>query len=324
MAVKGLISYAEAQTGAHEVTVVPDHRGAVLEAIEKLSAPPTGMAKATPSASMTLRALAEEFKAQNQQLAASTLHIWDCRLEMLGRRLDLDQPVANLTTAQLRRARGQMTTDWAASTVNDLIGKVLRPLLALALEMGAITKSPLEGIKPLKRAKPIRLQPTWAEAKKILHEVAPRAPDTELLLRFILYFGVGQAEVKGLRGEHVQAERIEFFRKKTKKPFRVPIFDYAQAFVQSLRDRGMIRTGQPVFVWQNPRRALETACAKLALPAYSPRALRRTFIIQCLEHGVDPRVVADWQGHANAKLILDTYGSFISKEHMLEQARKLK
>jgi hypothetical protein len=83
---------------------------------------------------MTLRALAAEFKAQNQQLADSTLHILDCRLEMLAQHLDLDQPVANLTTAQLRRARGQMAQQWAASTVNDLMGKVLRPLLTLALD----------------------------------------------------------------------------------------------------------------------------------------------------------------------------------------------
>jgi integrase len=141
----------------------------------------------------------------------------------------------------------------------------------------------------------------------------------------MLFFGVGQAEVRNLRGEHVHEERAEvnFRRKKTKKWFSVTIFPHAKDFIQSLRVRGMVRTGQPVFVWRNPRRALETACEKLGFPRYSPRALRRTFIVRCLELGVDPRVVAEWQGHADASLILKVYGKFVSKEHAARMAEKL-
>ena len=59
------------------------------------------------------------------------------------------------------------------------------------------------------------------------------------------------------------------------------------------------------------------------MPIYTPRALRRNFIINALEHGADSRVVAKWQGHRDAKLILGTYGNFVSKEHEKAQIAKL-
>jgi integrase len=336
MAIKGVISYAEAQTGAHQVTVVPDGRGAVLETTERLPAvptpppSPTQPAEAQPEAGLatpkiTLRTLAAEFKAQNAHLEDSTLKVWDYRLEMLSKHLDLDQPPQSLRTSQLRRVRGRLAEGLAPSTVNDIMGKVLRPLLELAVESGAISKSPLEGVKPLKKTEPEREQPTWQQAQEIIEEVAKRAPDTALVLRFMLFFGVGQAEVRALLGEHIHEDRgeISFRRQKTKKYFSITIFPHAKDFIQSLRAREMIHTGKPVFVWRNPRRALETACGKLGFPSYSPRALRRTFIIRCLELGVDPRVVAGWQGHADASLIFTTYGKFVSKEHAARMAEKL-
>jgi integrase len=69
---------------------------------------------------------------------------------------------------------------------------------------------------------------------------------------------------------------------------------------------------------------METACKELGLPVYSPRALRRTFIIHCLESDVDPRVVAQWQGHRDATLIFKVYGNYVSREHAAKMAKKLK
>jgi len=171
MAVKGVISYAEAQTGAHQVTVLPDGRGSVLETTERLPAPPVAPAspaqaaevKPSPAAATdktSLRMLAEEYRAQNQHLEPSTLRIWDYRLEMLGKELSLDHPLRDLTVPKVRRLRGELAKRLAHSTVNDIIGKVLRPLVALGMETGAITKSPLEGIKALEKIDPEREQPT--------------------------------------------------------------------------------------------------------------------------------------------------------------------
>jgi integrase len=111
-------------------------------------------------------------------------------------------------------------------------------------------------------------------------------------------------------------------RRKTKKYFQLPIFPHAQELVRELVSQGSVKTGKPVFTWSNPRKALESACARLGLPRFSLRALRRAFIIHCLEQGLEPRVVAEWQGHKDAKLILDTYGKYVSREHAKAQAAK--
>jgi len=57
--------------------------------------------------------------------------------------------------------------------------------------------------------------------------------------------------------------------------------------------------------------------------SYEPRALRRCFIIHCLESGIDPLVVARWQGHKDAKLIFSVYGNQVNAEHERREAGKL-
>lgn len=209
--------------------------------------------------------------------------------------------------------------------MNDIMNKALRPLLALAVELQLLGESPMEKIKSLKKERAIRLQPTWDQALAIIHEIDTSAPKSGELLRFILFFGVGQAEVKEVFGEHFDLEKdeVHFFRGKTRKEFTVPIYAHAKSFVLALMNAGRLAAGAKVFHWQNPRKALESACKKLKMPSYSPRALRRTFIIKCLEKSVDPRVLAQWQGHADARLILTTYGNFISPDHAKAQAAKL-
>jgi len=86
---------------------------------------------------------------------------------------------------------------------------------------------------------------------------------------------------------------------------------------------GLITAGTPVSVWQNPCGPLERACTKLGLPRCSPRALRRTPIIRLIEQGIDVHRVAHWQGHANAKPVLDTYGDYISPERTAAELKEL-
>jgi len=279
-----------------------------------------------PAKITTLRELADEAEAQSQHLSASTLRIRKHYRKVLEKHLDFGMDVTKLTTAQIRRMRAELSAGRKASSVNDLLSKGLKPIITAALESGALEKSPLEAVKPLKKAGTIRLQPTWSEAQAIIDRVEKSAPASAVLLRLMLFFGIGQAEVQGLRGEHVDFGRgvLRLLRQKTKKPYDVPLFDNGgRALLQSLRDQSKIMTGRPVVSWHNPRKALTTASVEMGFPSYSPRSLRRTFIINCLEKGIDPRMVAKWQGHADAKLILGTYGNFIGAEYEAQQVARL-
>ena len=145
------------------------------------------------------------------------------------------------------------------------------------------------------------------------------------IVRELCNFGVGQAEIHYLLGEHIDLSQgiVHFRRKKTGKPFDVPIFTHAKEFIERLKSNGRLKKALPVVKWRNPRKALQSACERLNVQPYEPRAFRRTFIVHALQSGIDPRVVARWQGHKDATLIFKVYGKFIDANYERQQAEKL-
>ena len=141
----------------------------------------------------------------------------------------------------------------------------------------------------------------------------------------MLLLGLGQGELGNLLGEHIDLERgqITVRRQKTQRVFTIPIYPQARPFVDRLKAGGRIQPGNPVFTCTNPREALSLACRRLNFPQFSPRSFRRCFITRCLELGIDPRVVASWQGHRDATLILRVYGNHIHSDHHQRMANLL-
>ena len=269
--------------------------------------------------------MVELYRAESKNLAKSTRETMACHFKVAGRYLDFERDVADIQLSDIRKLRSELADGHKPSTTNDIIFKGLGALFKLALDDGHIEKSPLERLSRAKKGEPERQQPTWEQSLQLVESVMRSVAETGVILAVMRHFGVGQAEIKYLRGEHVDFERseIHFRRKKTGKCFDVPVFPHARAFIESLKNQGRLQTDRPVVKWRNPRKTLETACKELGLPDFSPRAFRRTFIIHCLEEGVDPRVVAQWQGHRDASLIFNVYGKYVSKEHAAKMAEKL-
>ena len=63
---------------------------------------------------------------------------------------------------------------------------------------------------------------------------------------------------------------------------------------------------------------METACKNLNFNKVDIRSLRRTLIIHLIEQRMDIRLIAKWQGHADARLILSRYGNFIDAKYEQE------
>jgi integrase len=306
----------------------PEDPGHPQAAQEKLKTTVAAPARPPVKATTTGRTLSAVYTAWKKTwtCAEGTKDTRGYRWKMLGRVLSADTALSDITFTRLKEIQAALQTDGLSpSTVNDVMGKVLRLCLEHAVEAGWLTENPAAKLKPLKRTQVIRQQPTWEEAWKLIEEVNNQAPESGEILRFILAFGVGQKEVKNLCGEHIDLQRhvVNFVRQKTGKAFSVPIFEHAKPLISSLVTAGRIQAGVPVFAWRDPDQALHGACERLKMQEYTPRSLRRTFIINALEHGIEARVVAKWQGHRDAKLILDTYGAFVSKEHEQAQIAKL-
>jgi integrase len=341
MAISTLLSCSAAQNGNHDVTVLLDAVSSALPTtppewmVREPVIRPSEPSKAAPPGPIpmhhaarkgtTVTDLVARFKAQWGHLAPATCEKLDFHFKVAARHFDFERDITCIRLAEMRVLKSKLSEGRKPSTVNDILFKALGGLFKLAVEDGLIERSPLEGLKRARRRETERQQPSWEQAQVIVEEVARLAPESGLMAAMMRNFGVGQAEIRQLRGEHIDpgAGVIHFRRKKTGKSFDVPIFPYAQPFIESLLAEGRLKVGRAVVEWRNPRKALASACERLGLPVYEPRSLRRCYIVHCLELGVDPRLVARWQGHRDAALIFKVYGNHIDAKYERREADKL-
>jgi len=203
---------------------------------------------------------------------------------------------------------------------------VVRAALASAVKDKIVIESPADGLTYRKRKQPIRLTPTHEEFKAIIADVRSQpfnadARDSADLLEAMGLLGLGQAELSGIKREHVDlaSERIALYRHKTSCAFTVPIFPQARALIERLCEGR--RSSEPLFRVAQARKALSNSCKRLGFPSFTHRSLRRLFITTALERGVDVKVVSLWQGHRDGgALILKVY-SHVRSEHSNRMAQ---
>ena len=219
--------------------------------------------------------------------------------------------------------------DQSASTHNHALTAV-RDLFAFAMDDKACGSSPCDGIKYAKaKAEIKRLTPTMGEFTRIVASIraVPTSDTAEAsgdLVEFMGLAGLGQAECDGIRWGDINFESrlITIIRKKTGQEFKIPIYPPLDPLLTRM-DAARREAKSPeekVFSVRNPKKALESACSRLGLPDYTPRAFRRMFITRGLELGIDPQTIAEWQGHRDGgQLILKVYGR-VSKAHQMRMA----
>jgi integrase len=214
--------------------------------------------------------------------------------------------------------------DKGASYYNSVL-TVIRNAFDLAVKDRIIADSPVAHLKYRRRDMPIRLTPTFEEFRSIVANIRAQklnrtAEQSADFVEFLGLAGLGQAEVRALtRGDvNLDAEQIRTFRHKTKQGFMIPIYPQLRPLVEKLCN-GKAHNEQ-LFEAKDAQKALQHACKRLGLPAYSHRALRRMFITRAIERGVDVKVIAEWQGHRDGgKLILQTY-SHVRRPHSQRMA----
>src|SRR5262249_26252687 len=168
----------------------------------------------------------------------------------------------------------------------------------------------------------------WEQFKALVADVRAQvfnadAKDSANYLEFLGLAGVGQAEAGSLTRADVDldAGRIITYRHKTSTGFVIPIFPQLLPLIERLCDGKNNR--DKIFKIANAKHALSNACKRLRFPAFSQRSLRRMFITRAIEHGVDVKVIAEWQGHRDGgKLILSTY-SHVRPVHSQRMAKLL-
>jgi len=191
---------------------------------------------------------------------------------------------------------------------------VFRQMFELAVNDKAITESPAAAAKWQKRKDPDRLTPDATQFAAIIADVRAQpfnrdADDSADFLEGMGLLGLGQAELSAIhrRDVHLERNRIRVYRRKTSTSFEIPIYPQARALVERLYSGK--QQDQRIFAIKDAKKAIANSCARLGFPPFTQRSLRRFFITNALERGVDVQTIARWQGHSDGgKLILDTYG----------------
>jgi integrase len=239
------------------------------------------------------------------------------------------QPMADLRPSEVERWLNEQFGSWSSGYFNSAL-MLIRDAFERAKADHALMENPVAaaGLKYRKRTRPIRLTPSWQQFQAIIEDVRAQkfAPDAEAsadLLQAMGLLGLGQAELAGMKREHVDldARRIIVYRRKTAQSFTIPLYPQASELVERLCQGK--RHHQHLFAISQARKALRHACKRLGFPRFSHRSLRRCFITRCLELGIDVQSIAKFQGHRDGgKLILDTYG-FVSDAHSRKMATML-
>lgn len=306
----------------------------IMQAAEPPAAPAKGLPAAQPAASGPVPTLDEFLNRWRRGKAglkpATEARLDDC-LTMLRRYIDTSRPVTGYKPQDIRDYLAKARADkkqghrrLKGQTINEAIWRPLHNAFDLALEERFIDRNPMASVDREKTTPINRSQHSWADAERLLEDAKHRALESYLELKFMLLLGVGQAEAKDLMGGSVDwnENKITFIRRKTGKQYTVPIYPWAKEFIQSEIEPRLKRE-KPVFDWRNPRKTLETACLNLGLARVEVRSLRRTLIVHLIQQKVDIRLIAKWQGHADARLILSRYGAYISAEHEERELAKL-
>lgn len=178
--------------------------------------------------------------------------------------------------------------------------------------------------------------PTLEEFAKIVdcirnQKFSDTAQDSADLVEYLGLAGQGVAEANALDWSQVnfsgKLPKISVQRKKTQEFYIVPIHEDLMIFLKSLHlKRGEPKSGK-VFKVLNPKKAIDSACAKLKLKKFTARNFRQMNIIHNLRSGVAPKSIANWQGHQDGGvLIMNVYSEVISEndlEYEINEVKKI-
>ena len=143
------------------------------------------------------------------------------------------QPMCDLKPSEVERSLTKEFGDLTSGYYNTVLMPV-RDALAMAVRDHALMENPAAHLKYRKRMKPIRLTPTFEQFKAIIADVRSQkfnddSADSADFLEACGLLGLGQAELAGMKREHIDLEsgRIIVYRFKTDTGFVIPIYPQA-------------------------------------------------------------------------------------------------
>jgi len=222
---------------------------------------------------------------------------------------------------------------------------VLRSLLNVAVERGALAANPLigRGIKAKVTLRKPHL-PEAAVLRAICDEIESGSGlggwglETADLCRFLMFTGCRKSEAAAVRWSDIDRARgiIRVAGTKTESAAReVPLIPAATALLEKIRTRRLksaamalngepqIDPAAPVLAVREAQGSLDRACAKLNAERLTHHDFRDAFATQAIEAGVDIPTIAAWLGHADGGTLLMRVYAHHRRAHSVAAAAKV-
>jgi integrase len=240
-------------------------------------------------------------------------------------------------TNTLSRRAGLKGPTLSNTRLNDILLKVVRPLLDLAFEREYLAKNPHHWIQK-RREVPDEIDPfSFEEVQQFLQAL----PELKWVRFYTVAFGTGlrPSEQYALQWEHVDFHRKlllirQGFVKDRMTPLKTTGSRRDVEMLPHVEDalRTQVETAQGAFVFSNEvggplhrdnvrNRIWNPTLARAGLRHRTPYQTRHTFASLMLDQNEDPAWVARMLGHTTLRMLYERYGKFIHNRSRQDGAR---
>jgi len=277
------------------------------------------------------------FDAAAVSIKPKTVSMYQNSIKMLARFFG-SLTVRSITLRQIEQWSAQRSAECSARTFNaDL--EVLRRVLDYACMHGMMLDNPAKEITRRKLSREKIIIPTKDQFRQLLETMRKNnGKDSADLVEFLAYSGCRLAEVVGdpdsgkppLLWGDVNVELKTFTvqgkgRGDEGKTRTVPMFPPLERLLLTLKDKlpAEPKATDRIFEIESAMTSIANACRKLGLPKYNHHVMRHFFCSNCIEAGVDFKVIAGWLGHVDGGiLVAKTYGH-LRDVHSREMAKRI-
>lgn len=240
------------------------------------------------------------------KLAPGTIEMYEQKLANLCDVIGRGTPMADVTAQVVADYFDQRRDEGAADSTLFKEWVALKGVLTSARHRGKFMRDPRQ-VRPLRLAanyEPRKTFLSWQQADRLLDSFTG---DRQRTIAYVLATGARRREWENAQAGDVDGVRVLLRGSKT---------DASEAIitVPSPMRRWLRLAGQPPFpAWQNARRDILIACAKLrrddpSFPDVTWNDLRRTFASLLVQAGVFPHLVAKLLRHTSTAMVDKVYG----------------
>jgi integrase len=241
-------------------------------------------------------------------------------------------PIRNITSRQCEawiNARGQKISP--ASYNHER--RVLLSVLEFAMRDGLILDNPAKVAVPIRKVSKAKIiiptRDQFTQLVATIRSADVRAKPAGDLVELLGCSGMRLGEAVNVVWGDIDWDRNNFTVTGGERGTKnhdvrvVPLFPAMRELLERLRGTTTPVGNAPVIPIETAKRAIGTACQKAKLQLFTHHAFRHYFCSNCIEAGIDFKVIAGWLGHGDGGiLVAKTYGH-LRAAHSFEMAKRM-